>query len=141
MTIRHAGLATAITLTILIGTLHALAELILATRPKLEAWQLKRAHGMFPRDWHYGQPLSTREIDVLTHRARGLALTDIAAALTVTRATIESHLDQLAAKLGTRSPALLALWSVHLGHVQPADVEQLGEMRWRTTPPRSTAGR
>lgn len=53
MTARTAGLAALVTLTLLIGAIHALAELTLATRPKLEAWQLKRADGMWPRDWHW----------------------------------------------------------------------------------------
>lgn len=52
MSIRNAGLAIAITLTVLIGALHALVELTLATRPRLEHWQARRAYGtgIYPRD-------------------------------------------------------------------------------------------
>lgn len=47
--------ACAITLVLAVGALHALCELMLATRPRLEAWQARRAHGsdLFPRDWHW----------------------------------------------------------------------------------------
>lgn len=52
---RNAGFALAIIAVGLIGVGHALVELTLATRPRLEAWQVKRASGtgLFPRErWH-----------------------------------------------------------------------------------------
>lgn len=79
----------------------------------------------------YGDPLSPREIEILRLRATGRTAPAIACELIIAWSTVERHLDNLAAKLGTRHPALLALWAVHLGHVDPASVEQLGEMRWR----------
>lgn len=50
---RNAGFALTITLIGGIAIAHALAELTLATRPRLERWQTKRAYGtgLYPKGW------------------------------------------------------------------------------------------
>jgi DNA-binding NarL/FixJ family response regulator len=80
----------------------------------------------------FGQPLTPHEVRLLRLRATGHTIREIARASWRSNRTVERQFEDMAAKLGTRSPALLALWAVHLGHVDPAEVERLGEMRWRT---------
>lgn len=45
VTARALSFTIAITLTVLLGVIHALTALTLATRPRLEAWALRRAYG------------------------------------------------------------------------------------------------
>lgn len=47
------GFVLAITATIGIGALMGLTEILLSTRPRVEAWQHRQytGTGMFPRNW------------------------------------------------------------------------------------------
>jgi DNA-binding NarL/FixJ family response regulator len=91
----------------------------------------------FPLRLTYGArfkaPLTKREQDILRLRARGNDCRVISKELGITKSTTDSHLDNIATKLATRDPALLALWAVHLGYVQASEVESLGEMLWRSS--------
>jgi DNA-binding NarL/FixJ family response regulator len=61
----------------------------------------------------FGEPLTPHEERLLTIR-------EIARQGWRSPRTVERQFEDLAAKLGTRHPALLALWAVHLGLVDPS---------------------
>lgn len=51
---RNTGFALAITGVVLIGAIHAAAELTFTTRKRIEAWQAKRAYRqepLWPKHW------------------------------------------------------------------------------------------
>jgi DNA-binding NarL/FixJ family response regulator len=68
----------------------------------------------------FGEPLTPHEERLLTFRATGHTIREIARQGWRSPRTVERQFEDLAAKLGTRHPALLALWAVHLGLVDPS---------------------
>jgi len=58
-----------------------------------------------------GWPLSSREYEVARAIARGLANGEIAAALTISRRTVERHVENTFAKLGVTSRSQIATWT------------------------------
>jgi DNA-binding CsgD family transcriptional regulator len=58
-----------------------------------------------------GWPLSSREYEVARAIARGLTNGEIAAALTISRRTVERHVENTFAKLGVTSRAQIATWT------------------------------
>ena len=62
-------------------------------------------------------PLSSRELDVLTLVARGMANDEIARELVVTPSTVKNHMTRIAAKLGARNRTHAAVLAVHRGYV------------------------
>ncbi len=70
--------------------------------------------------------LSARELDVLTHMARGASNDEIAAALYITPATVKSHIRHIFEKLDVRDrPAAIVLAFDH-GVVAPAGSPEVG---------------
>ena len=66
--------------------------------------------------------LTARETEVLVHLARGLSNPEIAAALTVSRKTVSTHLEHIYAKLGVSTRTQAALFAMRQGLVgQAAD--------------------
>ena len=61
--------------------------------------------------------LTAREREVLVHLARGLSNPEIAAALTVSRKTVSTHLEHIYAKLGVSSRTQAALFAMQHGLV------------------------
>ncbi|MBB2503696.1 HD domain-containing phosphohydrolase [Amycolatopsis echigonensis] len=59
--------------------------------------------------------LTARETEVLLHLARGLSNPEIAAALTVSRKTVSTHLEHIYAKLGVTTRTQAALVAMHRG--------------------------
>jgi len=59
--------------------------------------------------------LTRREADVLVLLARGLSNPEIAAALTISRKTVSSHLEHIYAKLGVGTRTEAALFAMHHG--------------------------
>lgn len=63
--------------------------------------------------------LTDREHDVLRHMARGATNTEIAAALTVSEATIKTHVGAVFSKLGVRDRAAAIVFAYDHGIVEP----------------------
>jgi LuxR family transcriptional regulator, maltose regulon positive regulatory protein len=63
-----------------------------------------------------GETLSTREVEVLAHVARGLSNREIAAALFISEVTVKSHLTRIFRKLdaSSRTQAVARAWELHL---------------------------
>ena len=61
--------------------------------------------------------LTKREIQVLTHIARGLSVKEIATALNVSTKTVESHKANIMAKLDIHDRVLLARYAIREGLV------------------------
>ncbi|OLT46476.1 hypothetical protein BJF85_16660 [Saccharomonospora sp. CUA-673] len=59
-----------------------------------------------------GQPLTTREREVLPHIASGLDNDGIGRAMGITRETVKSHVRRLLVKMGARNRA----HAVHIAH-------------------------
>jgi HD-GYP domain-containing protein (c-di-GMP phosphodiesterase class II) len=59
--------------------------------------------------------LTAREIEVLVHLARGLSNPQIAAALTVSRKTVSTHLEHIYSKLGVSTRTQAALFAMRHG--------------------------
>jgi len=59
--------------------------------------------------------LTAREIEVLVHVARGLSNPQIAAALTVSRKTVSTHLEHIYSKLGVSTRTQAALYAMRHG--------------------------
>ena len=59
--------------------------------------------------------LTARETEVLVHLARGLSNPEIAAALTVSRKTVSTHLEHIYAKLGVSTRTKAALFAMRHG--------------------------
>lgn len=73
------------------------------------------ARGHMPGD-NLIEPLSAREIEVLSLLAQGLTNKDIAQTLILSVRTIEAHLRNIYGKLGVRSRTEAALWAVENGY-------------------------
>jgi DNA-binding NarL/FixJ family response regulator len=73
----------------------------------------------FPAATHRPDPLADgltrREIDVLTEVAAGLSNAEIAAKLTVSAATVKTHINHLLAKTGVRDRAQLVAYAFQRG--------------------------
>ena len=67
--------------------------------------------------------LTARETEVLLQLARGLSNPEIAAALTVSRKTVSTHLEHIYAKLGVSTRTQAALYAMRRGLVGDAGVE------------------
>jgi DNA-binding NarL/FixJ family response regulator len=63
--------------------------------------------------------LTDREHDVLRHMARGATNTEIAAALSVSEATVKTHVGTLFSKLGARDRAAAIVFAYDYGIVEP----------------------
>lgn len=63
------------------------------------------------------EPLTERETDVLRHLARGKSNKQIAADLTITDATVRTHVSNILTKLGLRSRTQAALYAAQVGLV------------------------
>jgi DNA-binding CsgD family transcriptional regulator len=63
--------------------------------------------------------LTMREAEVAALIARGLSNAEIAAALFVTKRTVETHISSIRAKLGTASRTHIALWAAGAGLPNP----------------------
>ena len=61
------------------------------------------------------EPLSTRQLDVLAHLAKGKSNREIAAALFLTEGTVKNHLTSILGKLGVRDRTQAALKARELG--------------------------
>jgi DNA-binding NarL/FixJ family response regulator len=66
--------------------------------------------------------LTRREVDVLVLLSRGSSNPEIAAALTIGRKTVSSHLEHIYTKLGVTSRTGAALFAVQNGLVEPLSV-------------------
>jgi DNA-binding NarL/FixJ family response regulator len=62
--------------------------------------------------------LTAREAEVLVHLAHGLSNAQIAAALTVSRRTVSTHLEHIYAKLGVATRTQAALFAMREGLVR-----------------------
>lgn len=66
---------------------------------------------------HADQSLTPRQILIIQLTAQGLKMRQIADRLNVEQSTVNSHMDLIARKLGTRDRALLAVYAVQHGLV------------------------
>ncbi len=66
-----------------------------------------------------GEVPSARELAVLEHLARGLSSAEIAAALGITRQTVDAHLHHLFGRAGVRNRTTLVLHAVREGWIRP----------------------
>ncbi len=65
--------------------------------------------------------LTRREVEVLVLLVRGCSNPTIAAALTISRKTVSSHLEHIYAKLGVSTRTEAALFAMHQGLVEPLE--------------------
>jgi len=70
--------------------------------------------------------LTGREIQVLTHIARGLSVKEIATALNVSAKTVESHKANITAKLDIHDRVLLARYAIREGLVSVRSGDDAG---------------
>jgi DNA-binding NarL/FixJ family response regulator len=63
--------------------------------------------------------LTAREAEVLAHIAAGESNAEIAVALTVSAATVKTHITHLLAKTGSRDRAQLVRYAYRYGHARP----------------------
>jgi DNA-binding CsgD family transcriptional regulator len=63
--------------------------------------------------------LTAREAEVLAHIAAGESNAEIAAGLTVSAATVKTHITHLLAKTGSRDRAQLVRYAYRYGHARP----------------------
>jgi DNA-binding NarL/FixJ family response regulator len=63
--------------------------------------------------------LTRREVDVLILLARGYSNPQIAAALTISRKTVSSHVEHIYTKLGVTTRTSAALFAMQNGLVEP----------------------
>ena len=68
-------------------------------------------------------PLTTRELEVLTLAAAGLSTADIAGRIFVSRNTVKTHLAHTYAKLGARNRAGAVATALRIGVIAPAPAE------------------
>ena len=65
------------------------------------------------------ESLTTRELDVLRHIAQGLSNDEIAATLSVSAATVKTHINHVFAKTGCRDRAQAVAYAFRIGIVHP----------------------
>lgn len=65
------------------------------------------------------ESLSSREVEVLTLMARALSNSEIARALTLSEATVKTHVSAILAKLNLRDRVQAAVFAYDIGLVQP----------------------
>jgi HD-GYP domain-containing protein (c-di-GMP phosphodiesterase class II)/DNA-binding CsgD family transcriptional regulator len=75
------------------------------------------------KDWPAG--LTTREVEVLRLLARGLSNRDIADRLTISRRTVDNHIDHVYTKLGVSNRARAGLLAVRYGLMSVVDDGEL----------------
>jgi HD-GYP domain-containing protein (c-di-GMP phosphodiesterase class II) len=76
------------------------------------------------KDWPAG--LTTREVEVLRLLARGLSNRQIAERLTISRRTVDNHVDHVYTKLGVSNRARASLLAVRYGLMSVADAGEIG---------------
>jgi len=86
-----------------------------ATRAVLRALVEAPARPLTPHPWLH--TLTPREREVVAHAARGLSNDEIAAELTVSRATVRTHLSRAMSKLAARDRAQLVTFAFRSGLV------------------------
>lgn len=65
--------------------------------------------------------LTSRELEVFTHIARGASNDEIAGTLVVTQATVKTHVNRILAKLGSRTRVQLVVLAYETGLVRPGE--------------------
>ncbi|MEV8530727.1 response regulator transcription factor [Streptomyces sp. NPDC051211] len=70
--------------------------------------------------------LTPRELEVLTLMGRGLSNTELAQKLTLSEATVKTHVARIFAKLGLRDRAQAVVLAYETGLVSPGDADAAG---------------